>query len=481
MRSEVEELSPVEVQVRVEVPWDRVKKDLDASYREVAKHAKVKGFRPGKVPAGVLRKLYGKRVRSEVAANLVEEGVMNAVQEHHLHIVAQPQVDEAPDVADGEDLVFKARMEVRPHVGEVEVDGLAVWQRPADIPNADVDQEVERLRKEHADVQVPEPARPAQSGDRVIIDYRLSVDGEDQPEAAATDRPADLGEEGLLPEIEAALVGASPGDEKTCEVHFGDDHGNPALRGKTGVFSVTVKEVQERLLPDVDDEFAKDVGDFETLLELRLDIRKRLEDKRKARIDAEMREQVIDRLVEKNPVPLPPSLVRQQEQQMLQEMFNLARMMGQMPDGSMLEGLHERAERRVRAGMLLGALARQAKLEVTDGEIDGKIKEIADRTGKHVAKVKADFAGERRGELESELLEGKLMDYLLARATIREGEPPERPSPASSAEAAGDGDDDTSPEAEGTALAGPADGKESAGGAADEEKTKDDGSAGAES
>jgi len=446
MRSEVEELSPVEVQVRIEVPWDRVKKDLDASYKEVAKHARVKGFRPGKAPAGVLRKLYGKRVRSEVAAHLVEEGVIKAVQEHHLHIVAQPQVDEAPEVTDGEDLVFQAKMEVQPHIDEVTVDGLEIWRRDGEVPNEDVDREIEALREEHADVQVPDPPRPAREGDRVTIDYRLSVDGEDQPDAAATDRPADLGEGQLLPEVEAGLVGVAPGDEKDIEVQFDDDHRNPALRGKTGVFHVKVNEVQERLLPEVDDEFAKDVGDYETLLELRLDIRKRLEKQRQERIDAELKEQVIDRLVETNPVPIPPTLVRQQSQQMLQEVFQLAQMMGQMPDDSVFSGLTERAERRVRAGMVLGALAKQAGIEATDEDVEAKIREMAERSGKHVAKVKADFQGERREQLESQVLEGKLMDYLLARATIREGEPPEpASSPGSDADENAANPDDASP------------------------------------
>lgn len=439
MRSEVKEISPVQVELQVEVPWDRVKKDLDSSFREVGKGARIKGFRPGKVPPKVIRQLFGGKVKQEVAASLVQEGLIKAVEEHELQIVARPEVEE-PAMTDGEPLTFTARVEVRPKLETVVTEGLEVWKRPIEVPNEAVDEVVEQKRRENAEVRTPEPMRPAKAGDTLKIDYSVSIDGEVQDDMGAEDRPAALGDDQLLPELEEGLTGMSPGEEKVIPVDFPEDHGNEKLRGKRAEFKVSVKELQERLLPEVDDEFAKDVSDFETLLELRLDIRKQLEADKEREREAELKDQLIDRLVEANPVEVPPSMVQEQKQHMLQDMLQLAQMTGGLPPSfeQLFAGVDERAERRVRAGLVLGALARTEKIEVTPEDVDAKLAEIAEQTGKHVAKVKADYQGERREQLESQLLEAKLMDTLMARATIRDGEPPKKDEDAADAAAASD-------------------------------------------
>ena len=439
-------------EVTVEVPWTRIEKDLNETFREIGKTARVRGFRPGKVPRNVVRQVYGPQVKAQVTGTLVEQGLMQAVQDHELHVVAQPEMEEAPKLQQGKPLTFTAKVEVRPKIDAVVTEGIEAWQRPLDVPNEEVDAEIERLRNQHAEIQVPDPMRPAQEGDLITIDYAVGVDGEEKTDLGAAGRQVELGDGQLLPALKEGLVGMQPDEIKEIEIAFEDDHPNPELKGKTAVFSVTAKQLHEKLLPEVDDEFAKDCGDYETLLELRLKIRDGLEEGEQRRIDAEVKEQLVTSLIDHNDIPVPPSMVQQQQQMMVYEMAQLMQMAGQagVPSEDFFKGMEERARRRVQAGILLGSLARQEGIEVTESDLNAKFQEIAEQTGKHVAKVKADYQEQQRESLESQLLEEKVMALLTERAHIQEGEPPapaepqlEEPSEEDSTE------EDSTEEAEG--------------------------------
>jgi len=427
MQSEIREISPVLVEVTVEVPWDRVQKDLNDTYKEIGKTARVRGFRPGKVPRDVLKQMYGREAAAQVTGTLVEQGLMHAVQEHELHIVAQPQMDEAPELEKGKPLTFKAKVEVRPKIDKVAIDELEAWRSPIEIPNQDIDAEVEGLRNQHAAIQTPDPMRGAREGDLITIDYSVSVDGETKDELGAKDRQVEINDEHLLPALKDGLVGMLPDQEKTIDVAFEEDHPNPDLRGKTAQFAIKAKQLHEKLLPELDDEFAKDCGDYETLLELRLKIREGLENNAKQQSEARLKDQLIDSLIEHNEIPVPPSMVQQQQQMMMYEMAQFMQMAGQQgaPGADFFSGIEERARRRVQAGILLGSLARQEGIEVTEADLDAKFQEIAERTGKHIAKVRADFQEAQRDQLESQLLEEKVMALLTERAKINEGKRPE--------------------------------------------------------
>ncbi|MBW2550306.1 MAG: trigger factor [Deltaproteobacteria bacterium] len=427
MQTEIREISPVLVEVTVEVPWDRVHKDLNDTYREIGKTARVRGFRPGKVPKNVLKQVYGRQAAAQVTGALVEQCLMQAVQEHELHIVAQPEIEEAPELEQGKPLTFKAKVEVRPKIDEVVTDGIEVWQKPIDIPDEDIDKEIEQLRNQHSEIQVPDPIRPAQEGDLITIDYTVTVDGEAKEDLGAEGRQVEIVDEHLLPALKEGLVGMKPDDEKTVDIDFEGDHPNPDLQGKTAQFTIRAKELHEKLLPDLDDEFAKDCGDYETLLELRLKIREGLEGSAKQRGDAELKDQLIEGLIQANDIPVPPSMVQQQQQMMMYEMAQFMQMAGQQgaPGADFFSGIEERAQRRVQAGILLGSLARQEGIDVSEADLDAKFQEIADQTGKHVAKVRADYQDAQRDALESQLLEEKVMALLTERAKIHEGERPE--------------------------------------------------------
>ncbi|AKF06291.1 trigger factor [Sandaracinus amylolyticus] len=434
MQSQVSEIDPVTVEIQVEVPWDRVQKNLDETFTKLQRTARIKGFRPGKAPRNVLQRLFSKDVQAEVVSNLVEESVVQAVQQHSIPVVSQAMMDARPELTQGQPLTFKVKFEVRPKVENLETT-LELTRTPATVSDAEIEQEIERLRQQHAIVRPIEGERAAQKGDVLIIDYAVTIDGEAKPDMKGENRTVNLGEGRLLDEIDAGLVGAKVGEKKNIEIARGDDDANKELAGKKVVFEVDVKELRERVLPDVDDEFAKDVGEYETLADLRTKLRARLEESAKARSESQLREQAVEKLAEKNPIPVPPSLVDQQLRAMLQEYMQIMQMLGQQPDFGKdgFDEMRKRAETKVRAALLLGELSRKAEISVAADEVEAKMREMAEKTGKHIAKVKADYAGEKREQLETQILEDKLIKHLLERATITDAAPTSSESAASAA------------------------------------------------
>jgi trigger factor len=432
MQSQVSEISPVLVEVKVDVPWSHVEKHLDAEFKKVGRTAKVRGFRPGKAPLGVIKKVYGPQVEAEVASQLIQEGLNHAVDEHGIHLVARPELEDFSKLASGETFSFRAKMEVRPKIETVDVEGIEIYRDLDSVEDEQIDAELERLRVHHSDLEAPDPMRPAKEGDQLIVDYKITIDGEPADDLSAEESEANLGQDTLLPELEAGLMGLSPGQTKVIEMTFPEDHQNPRFQGKKIAFHTTVKELRERVLPALDDDFAKDCGDFETLDALKADIRKKLEESATKRSEASIKDQLIQAVVDKNDIPVPPTMLEEQKRMMLYEVFQLSQMLGQPPDFDALMAQAEaRAPRRVQAGLLLHALARQENIEIAESDFDAKLAELAESTGKHIAKLRAEYREERRAQLENELLESRIIGFLREKASVVEGKRPAPPAPES--------------------------------------------------
>lgn len=421
MQSQIETISPVLVEVKVEVPWNTVNEDLEAAYRTMQHKARIRGFRPGKVPRDVVKKMLGKSIRSEVSAELVRKGVGHAVDEHKLEPVAYAEQLTAPDIVDGKPLTFSAKLEVRPKIDSVDTTGLEVERTRLAITDDAVQAEIERMREQTAELVAPEPARPAQAGDTITFDLELQVDGKLRPELGGADRKAQLGDGKLFPELDAAISGMEIGARKEIPITFPADYGYEELRAKPSVFTVTVKDIQIKVLPEIDDELAKDLA-FDSLDAMKKSIRDRLEKTANERAEALMREALVEKLIDRNPVPVPPSMIDQETRASLEQYLRFQYMMGQQVDFNeeMHKTFRERAERKVRAGLLFGAIAKAEKIEVTEADVEQKLAELAERSGKHIAKVRAEHQGDEKRTLELQILEKKLLEYLASRATIRD-------------------------------------------------------------
>jgi trigger factor len=425
MQVQIARISPVVVELAVEIPADAVRAEVEKAYATLQKKAKVRGFRPGKAPRQVLAHLYGPQVASDVASAIVSDTLPKALSNNNVQPVNQPRV-EAGKVEQGSAFSYKARFEVSPEITDVVYEGLDLVRPSTGPTDAMVDEQIELLRKTHARLEPLDPARPAQKGDVVTIDFTLSVDGADLKDGGGEGVQLELGSGQVLPELDAALVGKNIDDTLVVSAVFPGTHPRPELRDKTATFRVKVNDVKQRVLPALDDEFAKDVGSFETLVELRADVHTRLEKMLKDRAEAVLAEQIIDRLNEKNRLDLPPSLVEQQCRMMELEILQNARRAGRQPTKEDFAGVHQQvhadAEKKVRAGLLMAAIARKLALQVTEDDIRKGVEELAAETGKNVAKVRAEYGDpQRKNILIGMILEDKVLNLIESKAIIRDG------------------------------------------------------------
>jgi trigger factor len=424
MQVNVQRLSPVLVEFDVEIAVDRVKSEIEKAYISVAKTARVSGFRPGKAPRKVLSHLYGSRIAADVAQRLVDETYPQAISEQKLQPVSDPAI-EPRRLDENKAFGYKARVEVLPLIENVKYDGLEATRPKVEVSAEQVVERLDQLRKSHSTLQPPKEPRAAVSGDVTTIDFTLSVAGSVIDDAGATDFQAELGTGTLIPEIEQALIGKSVGDTAEATVAMPAQHPHPKLAGKTAVFALTLKDLKERVLPEADDEFAKDVGDFETLDALKKDISATLEKHSKEDSDNKLAEQLVVELVKANPVPLPPSLVERQMRVTEQEILQRARSQGQKATGvgDELRGqIQQDSEVKVRAGLLMAEIAKAEGIQIGDAELEEGLKELAEQTGKNVAKLRVEYRDQKKREmLIGMILENKVLDIIEAKAKISEG------------------------------------------------------------
>ena len=330
MQVQASRISPVVMELSVEVAAAEVKVEIEKAYSTLQKKAHVRGFRPGKAPRQVLAHLYGPQVMSDVINALVNDTLPKVLVEQKVQPINQPQV-EAGKFDQAASFSYKARFEVTPEIGEVAYEGLELSRPPVNVGEEAVVEQLEMLRKQHAAMKAPEPARPAQKGDVVTIDFTLDVDGVALKDGGGQGVQLEIGSGQTVPELDTGLVGKKLDEEFDAETKFPAEHPREELKGKTAKFHVKVKDIKERVLPALDDEFAKDVGSFQTLVELRADIHTKLTKMVKDRSDTVLAEQIVEQLGVKNPVPVPPSLVEQQCRMMEMELLQNARRMGQRP------------------------------------------------------------------------------------------------------------------------------------------------------
>jgi trigger factor len=423
MQVNVQQLSPVLVEFQVEVPAERVKTEVDKAYQALQKTARVKGFRPGKAPRDILTHLFGERVAMDVTQRLVDDTLQKALTEKNVQPLSQPNI-EPQKLSAGTNFSYRARFEVRPEIASVKYDGFEVKRPSGKVTDEMIAEELESLRKTHATVSPPAEPRPAQKGDILEISFTIDVAGKRVPEASGDDVQVELGAGQFLPQLDEGLVGVSAGEDKDISLTFAANHARADFRGKPAVFHIKVKEVKERVLAALDDDFAKDVGTFQTLAELKEDINKKIEKALKQRAEDAVAEQLVAKLVEANPIPCPPSLVEQQCNMMEQEIAQQAKRAGQpVPSHDELHArVHADSEVKVQAGLLMAEIAKEAQIKVTDEDIEKGLAELAEQMGKQVAKLRVEYRDPKKREmLVGMIIEDKILDIIESKAKITEG------------------------------------------------------------
>ncbi|HEY0193804.1 MAG TPA: trigger factor [Kofleriaceae bacterium] len=427
MQVRIEDVSPVEKKMFVEVPWDTVSQKLGDAYKELSKGVALKGFRKGKVPRPVLEQVYGPRINAEVAYQLVRESFFRASEEHNLAAVAEPRVEEAAPIKKGQPFSFAAIIEIRGEVVPQDYVGLAIEKRKLNVEDAAVDEALAQLRREHTELRPIEGRDVTAAGDIVGLSVTGNI-GEhaiNQPQFAVDLDDADREP---LPGMRQVLTGI-PIDtkDKKVEIEIPADYKDESIRGRKAELTLTVLEVRAKEVPELDDEFAKDTGKAETLDGLKGALRKELEDRETEVIDREAREGALRELIKKNQIPVASSLV---DRAVEVQYGRLRQMLGMKPErgnaglsAELREKMRPAGADEVRGQLVLEAIADKEGIAVADDELTKHIEATA--KGRNVAPAKLRAEWQRDGRLDNvtySLRQDKVLNFLVEKAHITEVE-----------------------------------------------------------
>lgn len=436
----VEKTSSVQRKLTIKVPAAMVQKQFERGLAEVQRSARLKGFRPGHAPIGMIRQMYGEDVRHRVFHNLIDETYRDAVREQKLQAIGSPQID-TPHNKTGEgehdhtldeskDFTYIATVEVVPEIDVKGYAGLSLTREAAKITDKDVNETLEKLRASQGEVRpVENESTAARMGMFIDMEFKGGLrteNGLDERPGMSGARLIELGSGTLIDGFEDKLVGMKKGETKTFTVPFPKDYFESDLAGKDAEFTVTAKELKERILPEMNDELAKTLG-YESLADMKTKAREHLEKEKAAEVDRKLRSDLLSALIEKNPFELPMSLIEAQTRALAQDVAQNLKQQGftdqmvQEALGSEMENLRKRAESQVRASLLLEAVAKKENITATAQDIDAELATMAKNMGVEESRLREFYHSNprRRDDLEFRLREDKAIKHVLEKAKIK--------------------------------------------------------------
>ncbi|MCP4908651.1 MAG: trigger factor [bacterium] len=425
LQIETNEISPVVREVAVEVESKRVDSAFGRVVKELRRTAQVKGFRRGKVPVNVVKQMYGESLAEEIERQLVRETLADAVKLAGLEPVIEPQIEAEPPV-EGKAFRYKARIEVKPEVELPDLTVLSGSRPKVEVGEEELLTELESLRERQVNWVEEDDEVAAAEGHQVTIDFVGTIDGEAFDGGTAEGVDLELGSGRMIPGFEEQLVGATSGEQRDLQVPFPDDYGNEELSGKDAVFAATVTAIKRKELPELDDDFAKDLGDFETLDDVKDKIREGLQSQRQHASDHALHKSLLDDLVTRTSFEVPPTLVERQLENQLRQFEQ--QMQSRVPQddlrarlAQMREEGWDDARRRVQETLLLETVAKSAELEATDEEVDARLDEMAESQGVD-SKMMHDMADAQgwKSAVAAEVVERKAIEHLVEGAQISE-------------------------------------------------------------
>ena len=408
----------LERRLEVAVPATEVASEVEQRLKQISRTARLKGFRPGKAPYAVVRKQFGDQVHTEVVSDLMRSSFAKALSQEKLTPAANPRI-EPLEIGPGADLKYAAVFEVMPEVKLASVDGIAVERPTSAVEESDIDAMIESMRRQRPIFTAVE--RAAQDTDRVVIDYKGTIDGQPFEGGEATDIQVVIGSKQSMTELEEGLKGATVGEARTVPVSFPEAHPNKAVAGKTAALQVTIKKVEEHSLPAVDEEFGRAYGVEEGGVEaLRAEVRKSMERELADVIRNRVRAQVLDALYRQNPVDVPRTLLEEQVQQL---QIDTARRMGvrdasQVPPRQQFE---EPARRRVALGLLMTQIVQAEQIKLEPERVQTRLNDlIASYPEQQQDEARRAYQQNQDAmrQIQSAAIEDQVIDWVLGRANI---------------------------------------------------------------
>jgi trigger factor len=418
MQVSVESISKLERRMQVQVPAERVSKEIAERLKKLSRTARLKGFRPGKAPLTVIRQQFGVQVHREVIGELLQSSFAEAVTERRLSPAGNPRI-EPQSIDEGQDLKYVATFEVFPEVALQPMDSLDLDRVTAEVVESDIDAMIERLRKQQ--MKYLPVARAAAAGDKVTIDFLGKIDGAEFTGGKGENIAIVLGDGKMLPQLEQGLIGAAPGEHRDIDVNFPADYRAAELAGKLAIFGTQIKTVEEPALPEIDEEFCKSFGVTEGgIPKLREDVAANMRRELEQNLRNRNKTVVMEKLYQANPIDVPNALLESQIRDMQIETMRRtgAKDVSQAPPR---EPLVAPARRRVALGLIINDVIRRENLLLDPKRADARLDEMVGAYGDAAALKRAyQQNADAMRQVESLALEDQVVDWILAHAKVRE-------------------------------------------------------------
>jgi trigger factor len=436
MQVTIEELSSVKKTLHVEIPQEQVTRELDSAYSKLKKTAKIKGFRPGKAPRSVLERMFRKDVHADVSSKLIQESFINVLKDKDLKIVGNPQLD-PPELTANEPYAYDATVEVKPDIGDIDFKGLKLNKTQYKVNDKEVESQLKALQKNMAQQKTVEDDRPAQEGDHVMISYEGLKDGKPFTETQRTENfTLKIGDGSILKDFDTGLIGMKAGDSKEIKVKFPDDYFNDKLAGLDIDFQVTLNQIREEELPEIDDDLAQKAGNYSTLVELKERIRQNLTEGYTKRVEQEMNEQIFTALIEKKDFDVPDvmvdfeldAIVDDAEKSFAYRNTSLEEM--GITRESIAEKYRDTAVKQVKRHLILEKIIEQENLTLSEEQLQEGLQEMADAFQQPVEQIKAYYSQntDKLDYFKQTLLEKRAINLIIESGAIKEIDPPKEES-----------------------------------------------------
>ena len=418
----VENLEKSMAKITITVDADAFEEAMVKSYNKNKKNISIQGFRKGKAPRKMVEKLYGPEVFYEDAANFaIPDAYEEAAKESGLEIVSRPEID-VVEIEKGKDFIFTATVAVKPEVTLGDYKGIEVEKKTVKVMAADVNAEIDKVREQNSRMITVEN-RGIKKDDTAVIDFEGFVDGEPFQGGKGEDYSLVIGSHSFIDTFEDQLVGKKAGEEVDVNVTFPEEYHEASLKGKPALFKVTVKEIKKKELPKLDDEFASEVSEFETLKEYKASVKKNLTERRKEEAKREKENEVVEKVVENITVELPEPMIDEQTQQMIQEFAGRLSSQGLSFDqymqmtGMTVDALMKpEAEKRIRTRLALEAIVDAEKIKATAKDIDKEIENMANMYQMEVDKIKEMIGDAEKEQIGKDLAVQKAVDFVVKNA-----------------------------------------------------------------
>ncbi len=425
MQVTVEDSGSNNKSLKVVLPADNVTRELDKAYRKLGKSVSIKGFRKGKVPRKVLEREYGPKVQQETAEKLIQESYFDALEQSKLDVVAHPEIRAQQFDEDGS-FVYEAEVAVRPEFELGDYKGVEIEMESAEASEDEVKAALEDMRRENAPLRSVDD-RGVQIGDVAVVDFQGFNNGQEMKQVKAENYSIDIGSGRFGDEFEKTIIGLRKGEKAEREIDFPENFPNPVLAGKKVKFEIELKEIKERVLADLDDEFAKDAGpEYASLDELKLALRERLSTEKEEASAGTMADKLVMKLLEAHDFEVPGRLVAYEINSMIKELEdnltnqNMTMESAGLNRDELVEQYKDTASKRVKGDFILKKIAAVEEIKLNDEDIEGGFKRIGERYNMPVDEVKKYFAN--RDDLMpfmNELLSEKIIKFLRDNAKVK--------------------------------------------------------------